>query len=562
MILGSQVPRLVSVPDHLTLEQETAAFGSSASADAIELAKLAGLYLDPWQEYVIVRMLYRRPDGKWASFQVKLLVSRQNGKGSILEARELAGLFLFRTDRLLIHTAHEHKTASEHYQRVMALIQNAPELEKRIKPPGGRHSSAYGREFIQTRPGPTIILGSGGHEILRNESSRLIFIARTSSGGRGFTADFLAYDEDMKLKASEAGSSLPALGARPNPQVVYTGSAGSKDSEQLAHVRRIGVEAAEGLRPPGRLFFAEWSINWHTEYCGPDCTEHDDPSAEESVAKANPSYNIRRMPDAVAAEREALIPEQFNKEILGVGQYPSPEDAWFAIPKKWFSERFDNADNPPRVTSAVFAIEVAHDRSSSSISVAGLRPDRLVGVQVVEYKNGTGWLVERVKAIHERWKPVTWVIDKRAATNTVIADLEREGIPLELMTASDVATASGQLYDAFRDDTIRHYGQAPLRAALAAADWRKLGESRAFDRLNPAIDQTPLMAVTFAHWGYLRFGVEEDYDAAESVHFDLAEIKRLYRMGVYGPDDIRRLRQDELLTDNDLETLRNAGIYF
>ena len=30
-------------------------------------------------------------------------------------ARELAGLYLFRTDRLMIHTAHEHKTASEHY---------------------------------------------------------------------------------------------------------------------------------------------------------------------------------------------------------------------------------------------------------------------------------------------------------------------------------------------------------------------------------------------------------------------------------------------------------------
>ena len=558
MILGNQRPRLESVPSHLTLAQELATFGMSASADAIELASIAGLDLDDWQQHLLTNAMWKRPDGKWAAFQVKLLVSRQNGKGSILEARELAGLYLIRSDRLLIHTAHEHKTASEHYNRVWNLIQNSPELEKRVQ----RHSSAYGREFIALRPGPTVILGSGGRQVLRNESSRLIFIARTGSSGRGFTSDFLAYDEDMILKSAQVGSSLPALGARPNPQVWLTGSAGGKDSEYLAHVRRMGVDAAEGLRPPGRLYFAEFSINWHTEYCGPDCTEHDDPATEESVAKANPSYNIRRSPDAIAAERDALTPDQFQKEILGVGEYPSPLDGWFVVPKKWFSERFDNAENPPRVTSPVFAIEVSHDRSSSSISVAGLRPDRLVGIQVVEYKSGTGWLINRVKEIHERWKPVTWVIDKRAATNTVIADLEREGIPLELMTATDVATASGYLYDAFRDDTLRHYGQSSLRAALASADWRKLGEARAFDRLNPAVDQTPLMSIAFAHWGYLRFGVEEDYDAADSVHFDLNEIKRLYRIGVYGPDDIRRLRQDDLLTDTDLETLRNAGIAF
>jgi hypothetical protein len=546
---GYQRPRLESVPP---------AVSTSAATDTIELASYAGLHLDDWQCHVLTGALGKRADGKWSAFQVKLLVSRQNGKGSILEARELAGLYLFKTDRLLIHTAHEHKTASEHYNRVWALIQNSPELDKRV----ARHSSAYGREFIALKPGPTVIFGSGGREIVRNEPSRLIFIARTGASGRGFTGDFLAYDEDMILKAAQVGSSLPALGARPNPQVWYTGSAGGKESEQLAHVRNQGVDAAEGLRPPGRLAFFEWSINWHSEYCTPECTEHDDPASEESVAKANPAYNIRRSPDAIAAERDALTPEQFDKEILGVCEYPSPEDGWATIPKSWFAERFDNSEQPPRVTSPVFAIEVAHDRSTASISVAGLRPDRLVGVQVVEYKNGTGWLTERVKDIHERWKPVTWVIDKRAATNTIIAELEREGIPLELMIASDVAAASGMLYDAFRDDTVRHYGQSSFKAALAASAWRKLGESRAFDRINPSVDQTPVMSAAFAHWGYLRFGVEEDYDAADSVHLDLAEIKRLYRMGVYGPEDIRRLHDMELISENDLRELANAGISF
>ena len=47
--------------------------------------------------------------------EVALIVSRQNGKGSILEALELAALFLddFIPPRgLILHSAHEFKTAA------------------------------------------------------------------------------------------------------------------------------------------------------------------------------------------------------------------------------------------------------------------------------------------------------------------------------------------------------------------------------------------------------------------------------------------------------------------
>lgn len=546
MITGYQRPRLESVPPYV----------SSAGADTIELARLAGLDLDPWQQHVLTGALGRRADGKWSAFEVKLLVSRQNGKGSILEARELAGLYLFKSDRLLIHTAHEHKTASEHFNRVWSLIDNQDDLRKRV----ARHSTAYGREFIQLKPGPTIVLGSGGREIIRQESSRLIFIARTGASGRGFTGDFLAYDEDMVLKTVQVGSSLPALGARPNPQVWYTGSAGDKSSEQLAHVRRRGVAAAEGDRNPGRLAFYEWSINWHDEYCDALCTLHDDPEAEESVARANPGYNIRRSAESVAAERDALTPEQFSREILGVGDYPAPLDAWLVVPKKWFETTADKSESPPRVTSPVFAIEVAPDRSSAAIFVAGKRPDGRTGVQLVEHREGTGWLPARARQLEDKWKPVAWAIDKRAATGTVIAELERAGFTLQFLQASDVAHASGMLFDAMRDDTIRHYNQPAVRAALAAVDKRNLADTWAFDRQNSAVDQCPLMAMTFAHWGYQRFGVDEDYDIGESVGFDLDEIKRLYRRGIYGPGDIRRLHEDGLISEKDLGVLADAGI--
>jgi hypothetical protein len=41
--------------------------------------------------------------GKWAAFEAGLEVARQNGKGGVYEARELAGLFLL-GERLLVHS--------------------------------------------------------------------------------------------------------------------------------------------------------------------------------------------------------------------------------------------------------------------------------------------------------------------------------------------------------------------------------------------------------------------------------------------------------------------------
>jgi hypothetical protein len=50
---------------------------SGAGEKAIELAARAGLELDPWQQYVLDTGLRRRGDGRWAAFEVALIVARQ-----------------------------------------------------------------------------------------------------------------------------------------------------------------------------------------------------------------------------------------------------------------------------------------------------------------------------------------------------------------------------------------------------------------------------------------------------------------------------------------------------
>ena len=50
--------------------------------------------MDPWQEHVVRGMLGERLDRRFSAPQVGVVVPRQQGKGVILEARALAGLFL------------------------------------------------------------------------------------------------------------------------------------------------------------------------------------------------------------------------------------------------------------------------------------------------------------------------------------------------------------------------------------------------------------------------------------------------------------------------------------
>ena len=120
--LAFSSPRIFTKPE----------FSTSRGQEAVELAASAGLILDPWQEAVLEWSLGVSEDGKWSSFEVGLIVPRQNGKGAILEARELAGLFLW-DEQLIIHTAHEFSTAQEHFRRILLMIEGYDHLRKRVK---------------------------------------------------------------------------------------------------------------------------------------------------------------------------------------------------------------------------------------------------------------------------------------------------------------------------------------------------------------------------------------------------------------------------------------------
>jgi phage terminase large subunit-like protein len=220
-LLGLQVPTFHLVPPAR----------QSAGPDAVELAASAGLTLDPWQELVLEGALgeerdpRRRGKTRWVAPEVGLVVPRQNGKGGILEARELAGLFLF-DEQLILHSAHEFKTASEAFRRLLFLIQNTPDLERRVS----RVRTSHGDEGIE-------LIGG----------QRIRFVARSTGSGRGFSGDCIILDEAYNLSAAGMSAMLPTLSARPNPQIWYTSSAPLPRQESDT-LRRLCKRGRDGAR--------------------------------------------------------------------------------------------------------------------------------------------------------------------------------------------------------------------------------------------------------------------------------------------------------------------------
>ncbi|WP_435215898.1 terminase [Streptomyces sp. bgisy034] len=481
---------------------------STAGQEAIDLARKAGLKLDPWQQHVLRVGMAEKADGSWAAFEVAVNVPRQNGKGAIIEARELWGLFIG-GEELILHSAHEFKTAKNAFRRIERLIRQTPDLHKRVK----QYRQTVGEEWIELHSG-----------------AMLRFIARSKGSGRGFSGWSNMLDEDMILGDNEMDALLPTMAAIDDPQIWYLGSAGiGAPSVQLARLRRRALAAIEAGVPDPSLAYMEWSADLHVRECPKDCDRHDDPDSDETVRKSNPALGHRLTLPKVANERATLSKEGYARERLGVGEYPSDEeDAWQVIGKDVWEALADEESQPD--DPVALAVDVTPERSHASICVAGRCGDG-VHVEVIDNRPGTAWVAERLLELAQRHGPRCLVIDSGSPAAALIAEIMQKLkvdpdeevaedeepqllVPVVQMKTRDVVQATGQFYDAVAAARVSHLDQAPLSTALAGARKRELGEAWAWARKGVGVDITPLVGVTEARWG-LFVELEEEEEEVE-----------------------------------------------
>lgn len=464
-------PRVRSVPE----------YSFTSGVEAVELAESVGLTPDEWQRDAVFDILGEDDNGKWASFESAVIVPRQNGKGTIFEIVQLADLFLFSSaqrDFLAIHTAHEFKTAQEGFRRLLFWVENTDWLRKKVK----RVSTAHGEEGI---------------ELLNGARQR--FLARSNGSGRGFSCDRLGYDEAYHLPEETVAASLPALSARPNPSVIYASSAprGDQYGIVLRRVMRRGrqePESRDDPKPPQdpNLCYIEFSADPKADL--------DDPAAR---LQANPGASSPRgVPslEYMDKERAGMSEVAFARERLGIldeneGASVVDLDVWDDLTEVGV-QPFD---------PVAFAIDVNPDSSWSSIAVSGSAADGRLFVSVVERRRGTGWVVDAIEDLVERWKPTSVTLDAIGPAGSLLPAFAERGVEIDVVTMSQYGQACGAFKAAVDERRIVHEGQPGLRASLESARKRPLGESGLWGwHRRDTTDITPLVAVTLAAFAHVR----------------------------------------------------------
>lgn len=471
VVLGCQRPRVSNLPEWV----------SSSGNEAVQLAGLAGLQLDDWQQFVLLHALGERADGSWAAPTVGLIVGRQNGKGSILEARELAGLFLL-GEELIVHTAHRQKIATSHFRRLRSLIRLVPEFEDRVlAAPKGKGSEAI--ELVDGR--------------------RIEFATRQSGNARGLSADLIVYDEAMFLTEDDRSGISPTMAARSMAGAIqswYVGSAvdqedAAQDGVPFAKVREAALAGAE------RVALFEWSAP------GDDPERVSDEARRDPHvwAQANPGLGVRIAHEWVEQERTVEMGARgFAVERLSVGDWPDTrEDAGRVISSDaWAGVRCGD-ESKWIVGPKTFAVDVNPDRTWGSIDVAGQRQDTLWHVAVVDRRRGTGWIVPRCVELQGQCPGARFVLDKRGPAANLIEELKEAGVEVMEADSADYAKACSGFFDAVANRTMRYpVPQPELDEAVADARTQPLGDAWKWSRKNStSADISPLVAGTLALWG-------------------------------------------------------------
>lgn len=466
--IGTQTPTYMVAP----------LWHTTAADDAIDLAELCGLNMLPWQQLVLRNALGERTGGKWAAFEVGLVLPRQNGKNVIVLARELAGLFLFGEDQQ-VHTAHKFKTARNAHRELVKAIRKVPELHN----------------LVQSMPTST-----DNTAVVLKDGRRCDFLARQNGGGRGLSGDLVVLDEAFQISTELVSDLLPTLSARPAPQVWYTSSAGMDSSDVLENLRNRALNHPERER---FLAYLEWSAD----------VERYPYDSVEACQQGNPSLGYFQDWDWISgAELKAMDQERYMRERLGVWADKARSAVIGA--ERWQRASVTSADIAGHaVVKRSLALEVTEDRDMSVLAGAAELDDGRVLIEILDQKAGTAWCAETAKSRYTRSK--AWagvVIDSYSGAAAVAPHLIAAGVPVTMASTKDLTTGTADFYDRLTrkdpdtgayDPHIIHpaEGSSFLDDAAYTARRRLVGSSKTawtWAQGAAEVSLAPLRAVTLA----------------------------------------------------------------
>jgi hypothetical protein len=423
--------------------------------------------------------------GRLSASEVAALLARQNGKGGWLEAIAIWSLFevwlygdrdgLVGRKNTTLWTAHELKTSDEAYGRVKSLIEANPDLAAEVTVWNG---GLTGTHIIQLRDG-----------------SRLVFLARSKSSGRGFSPRRIIFDEAQEFSALAFRAMMYATSAQgARRQLIYAGTVPSAENESAIWT---GVRDRGRAGKVGRLAWAEWTPEGSDDPRTPP-----DPTDWIARAAANPALGGRILADTIDEEWEAAQADLdgFMRERLSV--WPSAAAGSYGALPEWGSLVRDE----PEISSG--ALGVACDVEETRVSACWAEAGEPVFVAVNDARPWTdraGFAAHVADVQRRRSCPVVV-----RAKSTLIPELEAAGVKLTLADRDMRIQAGSDLALAVQRGEVVHGDYPELNSAVSAATWKTTDGRRALVDLRGELEAASLAR----HMTTAR----ADYDVLESIY--------------------------------------------
>lgn len=458
--LGRETPTFTNVSYKKTKGQE-----------AIDLYKATGQALMKWQERQIKAIMAVLPDGLWQYMKYGISLSRRNGKGEVLAAREFDGIV--NLNEKICHTAHRTTTSHDAFIRLYTLLKKAGyEEHSRKQKEMPEHSffasKQYGLEHIEI---------SGGGII--------DFRTRTDNGGLGEGFDLLIIDEAQEYTSKQESALSYTVSASPNPQIIMVGTPPTATSNGDVFGRlRKGI--LQGTAPE-EVGWAEWSIGKRTE----------DIENVDNWYECNPSLGQILKERNIRAELSNGV-DDFNIQRLGL---------WLEYSQQsYISEAEWNAlkvDKMPKIKDKRYlGIKYGHDGRNVAVSIAAKTEDGRIFVESIDcrpIKEGNGWIFD---FLHN--PKIDKVAIDGANGQSILANAMKEfGFQKPVLpTVKDVITSNAMWEQGIALKQICHRGQQGLKLSVSNCDKRTIGTQGGFGykSISEVYDISLMESAILAFW--------------------------------------------------------------
>ncbi|MBN9197029.1 MAG: hypothetical protein J0I33_00075 [Microbacterium ginsengisoli] len=334
------------------------------------------------------------------------------------------------------------------------------------------------RLLVPNRSGKILPVMVNGSEHLKfTNGSKWSIDAPTEDAGHGGTLGLTVGDEIFALRDSRLESALmPATAAVDDAQSLWISTPGESKTKSpflwgKVSKGRSRVELARA--DPTQL---DRSRSLYVEFSFAD---DEDPYDPMTWWRRMPALGFTQTLEKIQSFADSMGEAEFRR-AFGCQWGDDFASDWKIPREAWEASR--DVDSTIADDQLVYVFDVAPDSAWASISVAGVRDDGRIHVEVISDGLGTDWLVDGdpsrglvgMRDIHAADPGDIWYEHKFAGF--VVPRMRDAGLEPQPIPAQDIAISGPALLDLVLNDQIRQLGQQELEEQIASAATRVSGD--------------------------------------------------------------------------------------